>query len=149
MGACECDKVFTWCKRRKELVEVVKECFSERIVGQTVEIAVPRERVQQWEEVEVPEIIVVSDAVEGTFVDLDGEGVDVPGPQIAAKIPDVVETIHQEHVSDDLPVPQVVKEDLEVIKVPQKREFVRHVPEVPVELVKLVPNRPSSCAGIG
>ena len=48
--------------------DIYKECFSERIMEQTVEIAVPRERAQQWEEVEVPEIIIVSDAVEGTFV---------------------------------------------------------------------------------
>ena len=44
--------------RQEELVEVVKdiskECFSERIVGQTV----PHERVQQWGDAEVPETIV-------------------------------------------------------------------------------------------
>ena len=38
--------------QEEELVEVVedisKEYFSESIMGQTVEIAVPRERVQQW-----------------------------------------------------------------------------------------------------
>ena len=56
------------------------------------------------------EIITVSDAVEGTFVDLDGEGIVVPVPQIAAKIPEVVETLPQEHVSDDLLVPQVVSD---------------------------------------
>ena len=78
----------------------------------------------------MPEIIIVSDAVEGTFVDVDGEGVDGPVPQIAAKILELVETISQEHVSDDLPLPQVVKEDLEVIKVPQKARGDRRVGEV-------------------
>ena len=86
----------------------------------------------------MPYIIFVSDAVEGTFVDLDGEGVGMPLPQIAAKIPEVVETIPQEHISDDLPVPQVVKENFEVIKVPQEREVVPQVPEETVELVKMV-----------
>ena len=55
---------------------------------------------------------------------IDVQIVDVPVPQIAAKIPEVVETIAQEHISDDLLVPQVVKENLEVIKVPQEREDV-------------------------
>ena len=92
----------------------------------------------------MPKIITVSDAVRGTKVDLDGKGlrveqiVDMPMPQIAAKIPEVVETIPQEHMSDDLPVPQVVKENLEVIKVPQEREDVPQMPEETVELVKLV-----------
>ena len=48
---------------------------------------------------------------------IDEQIVDVPVPQIVAKIPEVVETILQEHISNDLPVPQVVKENLEVIKV--------------------------------
>ena len=52
---------------------------------------------------------------------IDERNVDVPVPQIAAKIPEVVETIPQEHISDDLPEPQVVKENLEVIKVSQER----------------------------
>ena len=44
-------------------------------------------------EAEVLEVIIVSDAVEGTFVDLDGEQVvDMPVPQ----------PIHQKHISDDL-----------------------------------------------
>ena len=96
-------------------------------------------------EAEVPKIIIVSCAVRGTKVDLDGKGlqvdeqiVNVPVPQIAVKIPEVVETIRQEHTSDDLPVPQVVKENLEVIKVPQEREDVPHLPEETVKLVKLV-----------
>ena len=59
--------------------------------------------------------------------------VDMPVPQIAAKIPEVVQTILQEHISDDLPVQQVVKENLEVIKVPQGEQ--RSVEET-VELVK-------------
>ena len=64
-------------------------------------------------EAEVPKIIVVSSAVRGTKVDVDGKGllveqiVDLPVPQIAAKIPEVVDTISQEHISDDLLVPQV------------------------------------------
>ena len=58
--------------------------------------------------------------------------VGVPVPQIAAKILEMVETIPQEHISDDLPVPQVVKENLEVIKVPPQS------PEETVEWVKLV-----------
>ena len=75
---------------------------------------------------------------EGTFVDLVGEGVDKPVPQIAAKIPEVVETILQEHISDDFPVPQVVKENLEVIKIPQEREDEPQSPEETVEFLKLV-----------
>ena len=59
----------------------------------------------------------------------------MPAPQIAAKIPEVVETILQKY---DLLVPQVVKENLEVIKVPQEREGVPQSPEETVELVKLV-----------
>ena len=106
--------------QEEELMEVVKdiskECFSEHIMEQTVKIAVPRERAQQWEEAEVSEIIIVSDGVEGTFVDWVGAGVDLLAPQIAAKIREVVETILQEHIFVDLPVPQVVKENLEVIK---------------------------------
>ena len=82
-------------------------------------------------EAEVPEIIIVSDAVEGIFVDLDGEGVVLPAPQIAAKI---LEVVAQEHISDDLPVPQVVKENLEVIKVQQERE---DVPQSPNETVRV------------
>ena len=69
---------------------------------------------------------------------IDEQIVDMPVPQIAVKIPEVVETIRQEHTSDDLPVPQVVKENLEVIKVPQEREDVPHLPEETVKLVKLV-----------
>ena len=62
-------------------------------------------------------------------------------------VPVVVETISQEHISDDLPVPQVVKENLEVIKVSQERgqqwsaERVEDVPRSSnetAELVKLV-----------
>ena len=122
--------------QEEELVEVVKdisnECFSERIMEETVKTGVPREQVKQWEKAEVPEIIIVFRG---------------PGwrrrryavPQIAAKIPVVVETIpHQQHVPDDLPVPQVVKENLEVIKVPHKREVVPRVPEETADLVKLV-----------
>ena len=63
--------------------------------------------------------------------------VDMPVPQIAAKIPEVVETISQEHVSDDLPVPQVVKENLEVTKVPQEREDVPSVARRDRRVVKL------------
>ena len=44
----------------------------------------------------------------------------------------------KEHISDDLPVQQVVKENLEVIKVPQEREDVPQSPEETVEFVKLV-----------
>ena len=48
--------------QEEELVEVVKdiskECFSDRIMEQTVEIAVPSERVQRWREAEVPEVII-------------------------------------------------------------------------------------------
>ena len=62
----------------------------------------------------------------------------MPENSIVSDAVEEVETIPQEHVSDDLPVPQVVKEDLEVIKVPQKREFVPQVPEETAELVKLV-----------
>ena len=47
-------------------------------------------------------------------------------------------SITQEDISDDLPVPQVVKENLEVIKVPQEREVVLQEPEEIAELVKLV-----------
>ena len=75
------------------------------------------------------------DAVGGTFADLVGAGVDLSVPQIAAKITEVVGTIPQEHISDDLPVPQVVKENLEVIKVPQERE---DEPQSPEETVKWV-----------
>ena len=103
-----------------EAVEVAsvfpQERASERVQQHAAENFVPRLSGR------VPEIIIVSDAVEGTFVDLDGEQiVDMPVPQIAAKIPEVVETIPQEHISDDLPMPQVVKENLEVIKVSQER----------------------------
>ena len=49
---------------------------------------------------------------------IDEQIVHMPVPQIAAKIPEVVETITKEHISDDLPVQQVVKENLEVIKGP-------------------------------
>ena len=59
-------------------------------------------------------------------------------PADRGKSPGGAQTIPKEHVSDDLPVPQVVKEDLEVIKVPQKRYVVPHVPEETAELVKLV-----------
>ena len=44
--------------------------------------------------------------------------VDVPVPQIAAKIPEVVGTT-SERIENDLQVPQVVKENREMIKVPQ------------------------------
>ena len=83
--------------------------WAEAWVGQEEELvfrachgADRRDRVNECnsgEEGEVQEIIIVSDAVEGTFVDLDGEGVDMPVPKIAAKIPEVVETIPQEHAS--------------------------------------------------
>ena len=122
-----------------------------RAVGIGVEEATTRARGRQEPEgkAEVPKIIVASDAVRGTKVDLDGKGLqvkherdeqitDMPVPQIAAKIPEVVETIPQEHISDDLPVPQVVWENLEVIKVAQEREVVPQVPEETTELVKLV-----------
>ena len=59
-------------------------------------------------------------------------------PQIAAKIPEVVETVAQEDTSDDLPEPQVAKENLEVIKVPQEREGVPQLTEGTAELVKVV-----------
>ena len=62
----------------------------------------------------------------------------VPVPQVAAKIPEVAETILQKHISDDLRVQEVVNENLEVIKVPQEREDVPQSPEETVELVKLV-----------
>ena len=87
-----------------------------------------REHAEAGGEAEVPKIITVSDAVRGTEVDFDGrslqvkhERIDEPAPQIAAKIPEVVETIPQEHISDGLPGPQVVKQNVEVIKVPQER----------------------------
>ena len=79
-------------------------------------VGAAREHVEAGEgEAEVPKITIVSDAVRGTKGDLDGKGlqvkherideqiVDMPVPQIAAKIPEVVETVPQEHVSDDLP----------------------------------------------
>ena len=69
---------------------------------------------------------------------IDEQIVDMPVPQISAKIPEVVETIPKEDISDDLPVQQVVKENLEVINVPQEREDVPQSPEKTVELVKLV-----------
>ena len=96
--------------------------------------------------------------MKGTFVDLDGEQiVYVPVPQIAAKIPEVVETIPQEHISDDLPVLQIVKENLQVIKVPprglklvsqergqqgtaEKIEVVPQTPEETIEAGTLVPH---------
>ena len=81
-------------------------------------------------EAEVPKIIIVSDAVRSTKVDLDGKGlkaeqIDMPVPQIAAKIPKTVETIHRKHISEDL-------------LVPQEREDVPQSPEETAELVKSV-----------
>ena len=81
-----------------------QERASERVQQHAAEKGVPRFREETAVEVrageaEVLEIIIVSDAVEGTFVDLDGEQiVDTPVPQIVAKIPEVVEPTHQKHL---------------------------------------------------
>ena len=91
----------------------------------------------------MPEIIIVSDAVEGTFVDSVGEGVDLPVPRIAEKFPEVVETITQKHISDDLPVPQecevvpqVPEETVELVELVSQVQ--QRTAEVPVDLVELV-----------
>ena len=49
----------------------------------------------------------------------------MPVPQIAAKIPEVVETFPQEHISDDLPVPQVMEGPA------MKQETVKGMGETP------------------
>ena len=59
---------------------------------------------------------------------IDEQIVDVPLPQIAAKIPQVVESISQERISDDLPVPQVMEEPA------VKQETVEEMEECPKSL---------------
>ena len=126
-----------------EAVEVasvfLQKRASERVQQHAAEKGVPGFQEETVVEVrsgeaEVPEIIIVSDAVAGIFVDLDGYA----SVADRGENPEVVETIPQEHISDDLPVPQVVKENLGVIKVPQEREDVPQLSEETVEMVKLV-----------
>ena len=67
-----------------------QERASERVQQHAARKGVPRFREEtvvgvRSGEAKVPEIIIVSDAVKGTFVELDGEGVGLPVPQIAAK----------------------------------------------------------------
>ena len=129
--------------------DISKLCFSERNMEQTVEIAVPCERVQQWEEAEVPEIIIVSDAVDGTSVDLDDKGVDVP--EKTAELVSLVsqervqqrtaevqftENLHQERISErtlivDVPVPKVAKDTVEAVRVVQRERTQQRTVDAP------------------
>ena len=62
--------------------------------------------------------------------------IDVPVPQIATKIPEVVETILQERIWCMFEEPQVAAKILEVIKVPQIDNF--SVPQVAAEILEVV-----------
>ena len=89
----------------------------------------------------MPEIIIVSDAVDGTTVDLDDEGVDVPEEtaellklvsqgRVQQRIAEAQLTgnLPQERISErtqifDVPVPQVAQETVEAVRLVQRERM--------------------------
>ena len=97
----------------------------------TLAALAPQESTRRQEpecEAEVPEIFVVSDAVDGTSVDLDDEGVDVP-----EETAELVKLVSQERVQQ-----RTAEMPVDLVKLVSQERVQRRTAEVPVEVVSLV-----------
>ena len=87
----------------------------ERATQEYRAVLAPTQTTGDWVPLDIP-VPPVMENMEHTVA--------VPVPQIAARISEVVETIPQERIwctfeeFDDFPVPQIVEENLDVIKAP-------------------------------